>query len=325
VAGLDEPSSGTLTIGGESMEGVPVRERDVALISQEHALYPYLTVERNLRFPLEMRKTPREEADRRVAAESRVLRLSRLMGRLPAQLSAGHRQTVALGRATTRAPRLFLMDEPLSALDAAERPRVRAELRRFLNGMGTTTLYATNDQAEAMLLADRVAVLDSGRLRQVGTPSQLLEQPVDLFVAGFFGLPPMQFAAAVVEEQGGLGWFRLAGQRLRVPGGLPGPLRARAGSQVVLGARPHQVTPPAAAAHLPVDARLSGTVARVERLGAEDLVYLAVDGATLCARFPPRTSPARGDTAEVAVDTASLQVFDPVSGVALWHGRPSPA
>lgn len=320
VAGLETAYSGSVEIGGAAVDGLPARDRDVALISQEHSLYPYLTVEGNLRFPLEVRGVSREETDRRVLAESRVLRLSRFMGRLPRQLSAGHRQAVALGRATTRNPRVFLMDEPLSALDAAERSRVRAELRRYLRGLGSTTLYATNDQAEAILLADRVAVLDGGRLRQVGTPAELLDRPVDRFVAGFFGLPAMHFVSAVVRESGGLGWFEVAGQRLRIPAGIPGPLRAWAGREVVLGLRPHQLAAPATAG-FSGDARLSGVVRRVERLGTADLVFLGVGQLTLCARLDPRSAPASGAPLELAVDTAALQVFDPATDLAVWHGR----
>lgn len=320
VAGLEPAYTGSVAIGGTRVDGLPVRDRDVALISQEHSLYPYLTVEGNLRFPLEVRGVDRAETDRRVLAESRVLRLSRFMGRLPRQLSAGHRQAVALGRATARTPRVFLMDEPLSALDAAERPRVRAELRRYLQGLGTTTLYATNDQAEAIVLADRVAVLEGGRLRQVGTPGELLDRPVDRFVAGFFGLPAMHFVPATVGESGGLGWFEVAGQRLRIPAGMPGPLRAWVGREVVLGVRPHQLDAPETAS-FPGDARLAGLVRRVERLGSADLVFLGVGPATLCARLDARSAPSPGARLELAVDTAAVQVFDPATDLAVWHGR----
>lgn len=321
VAGLDAPSAGTVAIGGEVVNDLSPRERDVALISQEHALYPFLTVEQNLRFPLQVRHVPRAEADRRVAAESRVLRLRGLLGRRPASLSAGHRQAVAVGRATTRMPRVFLMDEPLSALDAAERVRMRAELRRFLSGLGTTTLYVTNDQTEAMVLADRIGVLREGRLRQVGTQAELLSRPADRFVAGFFGTPAAQFVDAVVEESGGIGWYRIAGQRLRIPAGMPGPLRARAGRRVVLAVRAHQLQDARSLPGAPVDARLTGPVERVERLGPEDLVFLGAGGQRVCARFPPRTAPSQGADAEVVVDVAELQAFDPETGQAIWHGR----
>lgn len=321
VAGLEEPTSGTVAIGGQVVNDVPTRERDVALISQQHSLYPYLTVEGNLRFPLEVRGVARAEADQRVAAESRVLRLARVLGKLPRTLSAGHRQMVALGRATTRTPRLFLMDEPLSSLDARERVRMRGELRMFLSGLATTTLYVTNDQTEAAVLADRIGVLRDGRLRQVGTMSDLLERPADTFVAGFFGTPPAAFVQAVVEESAGLGWYVVDGQRLRIPAGMPGPLRARAGRPVLLGVRAHQLHDTGRRPQAPADARLTGPVRRVERLGSEDLVFLAAGSGVLCARFPAGSALRPGDSAEVAVDVAELQVFDPSTGDAVWYGR----
>lgn len=321
VAGLEPVAGGTVTIGDDIVNDWPPRDRDVALISQQHTLYPYLTVEENLRFPLSLRGVPRAEADARVQAESRVLRLRGLLDRFPRTLSAGHRQTVALGRATTRKPRVFLLDEPLSALDAGERTRLRGELRRFLTGLGTTTLYATNDQIEATTLGDRIAILDGGRLRQVGTPADLLARPADRFVAGFFGSPPASFLDAVVEESAGLGWYRVAGQRLRIPAGLPGPLRARAGLPVVLAVRPHQVRSAAADPAAPADRRLTGTVTRVERLGSEDLVTVDLGGQHLTARFPPRSGPPPGTPTELALDVADLPAFDPTTGTAIWHGR----
>jgi multiple sugar transport system ATP-binding protein len=321
VAGLTRPSEGTVALDGRVVNDVPVEQRDVALISQEHALYPFLTVEGNLRFPLQLRGVARSEIQRRVAAETRVLRLGGLLRRFPSTLSAGHRQAVALGRATARAPRLFLLDEPLSALDARERIRVRRELHDLLKGLGVTTLYVTNDQIEAMTLGDRVAVLREGVLRQVGTSSELLERPVDRFVAGFFGSPGMRFADAVVEEQGGLGWYRVAGQRLRIPAGLPGPLRGLAGRPVVLGARPHQIADARAARGDAPGAVLFATVDRVERLGSDDLVFLPPRFGGLCARFAPGTAPPRGARVELLVDTANVQVFDAATERALWHGR----
>ncbi len=321
VAGLDPLTSGTVAIGGEVVNDVFPRDRDVALITQEHSLYPFLTVEGNLRFPLEVRGVPRAEADRRVAAESRVLRLRSVLRRRPGTLSAGHRQAVAVGRATTRAPRLFLMDEPLSALDALERVRMRAELRRFLSGLGTTTLYVTNDQTEAMVLGDRIGVLREGRLQQIGPPTELLARPADRFVAGFFGTPSARFVDAVVEESAGIGSYVIAGQRLRIPAGIPGPLRAHAGRGVVLAIRAHQLRDAATARDAPADARLAGTVERVEHLGSEDLVYLDLGRDQICARFAPHSAPARGATAEVVVEVAELQVFDPLTDRAIWHGR----
>lgn len=322
VAGLDAVTTGTVRIGGEIVNNVPVHERDIALVSQEHTLYPHLTVGENLRFPLELRGTPEAEVERRVAAEVRVLKLGRLLKLRPQSLSEGHRQAASLGRATARAPRVFLFDEPLHALDASERSRVRRELRLFLKGLGVTTLYVTNDQIEAMAMGDRVAIIDRGRLRQVGTSQELLDRPVDRFVAGFFGTPGMRFADAVVEEEGGLGWFRVAGQRLRIPAGIPGPLRAWHDRRVLLGLRPWRLGDARAHPEHPVDARLRSRVDHLERHGHEDLVLFSVGADQLCARFPSGSAPPSGTPIEVTVDTNHVHVFDPATGSGIWHGRP---
>lgn len=311
VAGLEEPTSGTISVAGEVVNGIPIHARDVALVTQEHTLYPHLTVEENLRFALELRRTPAAEVHRRVDAEARVLKLGRMLKRLPHTLSAGHRQTAALGRATTRAPRVFLLDEPLHALDAAERTRVRSELMVFLKGMGVTTLYVTNDQIEAMMMGDRVAVLADGGVRQVGPPQELLDQPLDRFVAGFFGTPGMRFADALVEEQSGLAWYRLADQRLRIPAALPGPLRAWRDRTVVLGVRPWRLGDARAEPEHPADARLHAVVDHFERHGHEDLVLFTVGEDQLCARFPSGSAPPAGSPVEVTVDTNHLTSSTP--------------
>jgi multiple sugar transport system ATP-binding protein len=321
IAGLEPVTTGTVTIGDDIVNDLPTRHRDVALVTQQHTLYPHMTVGDNLRFALRMSGTPRPETEQRVAAESRVLGIDRLLDRLPRVLSAGHRQSAALGRATARVPRVFLLDEPLSALDAAERVRVRAELHRYVKGTGVTTLYVANDQAEVMSLADRVALLRDGLLQQVGTPQQLLDRPVNQFVAGFAGLDGMSFLSARLEQSAGLAWFAVGGRRLRLPGGLPGTLRSHVGSAVTLGLRPHQLGDAAASPGHPVDERLPATVRRIERLGAYDQVVTDVAGAEVRARFDTGTAPAPGSTVELTVQTRLLQVFDPVTTAALWHGR----
>jgi len=317
VAGLVDLAEGSVRIDGRPVDALPPQDRDVALVAQEHALYPHLTVAENLAFPLRLRGVDPVEVTRRVAAESRVLGLSRLLSRRPRTLSAGGRQAVAIGRATTRAPRVFLLDEPLSALDAAERTRLRRELRVFLAGLAVTTIYVTNDQAEALALGDRVAVLRAGALEQVAPPTELLARPANTFVAGFTGTPGMGIARAEVVAAGSGVAYRLAGQLLRVPAGIPGPLRGLVGRQVLIGVRPHQLLPAGEGA----PAVLRATVDRVEATGPADLVAVRVGDAVLTARFPPGRAPAPGRSVDLSVDPGRLAVFDAVTEVALWHGR----
>ncbi len=321
IAGLEPASAGTVTIGDDVVNELPTRDRDVALVTQQHTLYPHMTVGDNLRFALRMSGTPRQETEQRITAESRVLGIDRLLDRLPRVLSAGHRQSAALGRATARLPRVFLLDEPLSALDAGERVRVRAELHRYVKTAGVTTLYVANDQAEVMSLADRVAVLRDGVLQQVGTPQEVLVRPVNQFVAGFAGLDGMGFVPARLEQSAGLAWFLVAGRRLRVPGGLPGALRSHVGLPVILGLRPHQLGDATAAPGHPIDERLPATVRRIERLGPYDQVVTEVAGTQVRARFAPGTAPGPGSAVELTVQARLVQVFDPVTATALWHGR----
>ncbi len=221
VAGLDAPTGGHVVLEGVRADTIPAGKRNVAMISQEHALLRHLDVEGNLAFPLKIRHTPEEELHDRVKAEARVLGLGRVLKRRPRELSAGQRQLTALGRVTVRPAGVYLMDEPLTHVDPTERARLRHEIRRVQQGMGVTTLYATNDQLDALMLADRVVVLRDGAIEQVASPDALLARPANVFVAGFFGLPAMAFVEARVVSEAGLGWLDVAGQRLRVPGGYP--------------------------------------------------------------------------------------------------------
>ena len=321
VAGLDPPTAGHVVLDGVRADKVPAGRRNVAMISQEHALLRHLDVEGNLAFPLKIRHTPEPELHDRVQAEARVLGLGRVLKRRPRELSAGQRQLTALGRVTVRPAGVYLMDEPLTHIDPTERARLRAEIRRVQQGMGVTTLYATNDQLDALMMADRVVVLRDGTVEQVASPDELLGRPANVFVAGFFGLPAMTFVEATVVDEGGLGWLDIGGQRLRMPGGLPGPLRDRAGRAVLVGARSHHLHDAEAVPEHPGDQRLRVTVTRVDRLGSEDLVHGAVGGAVLVARFDAHTGPPAGSTVELAVEVRWLQAFDPVSERALWHGR----
>jgi multiple sugar transport system ATP-binding protein len=333
VAGLEPLSGGSVSIGGRVVNNVPPGERNLAMVFEAAALYPHLTAAQNLRFGLSIRKLPSEEIEQRVGAESRVLRLGRLLDRKPRTLSAGQRQRVAIGRATVRVPDLFLLDEPLTHLDAAERIRLRTELSQLQQGLGVTAIYVTHDQSQAMAIGDRVAVMRAGRIEQVAEPKALYRRPANAFVASFMGEPAMNLLAGFVEVDAGRTWVVLGGQRLPFPGTPSGLLRGRTGP-VTVGIRPEHVTDAGSAASTPV---LFSTAARIERLGSQVLVScpLATSAVTvadtpdvekdpagqahLIARFPPGHRVRPGDRVELAVDVSELSLFDPHTGQALWN------
>jgi multiple sugar transport system ATP-binding protein len=337
IAGIEPLSGGTISIGGRPMTNVPAHRRDLAMVFEAGALYPHMTASDNLRFGLAIRKLPAGEIDERVGAESRVLRIGRLLDRLPRTLSAGQRQRVAIGRATVRVPAAFLLDEPLTHLDAGERIRLRTELARILRGLGVTAIYVTHDQDQAMAIGDRVAVMRAGVVEQVDEPRALYRRPANTFVASFVGEPAMALVAGRLEAGDGGAWVVLGSQRLPFPGTPSGGLRTRVGGRVTVGIRPEHLAD--AAAEAAPRAVLSCTAARVEHLGAELLVRCTLDApqvrvpdtpgvdldleppgqATLAARFPARHPVRRGDRVELAVDTGQLCFFDAVGGAALWH------
>jgi multiple sugar transport system ATP-binding protein len=340
IAGLEPVTSGTIAIGGRVVNDVEPQDRNVAMVFEGDSLYPHLTAGGNLRFGLEVGRVPKQEIDLRIQAESRVLGVSRLLNRLPRSLSAGQRQRVAVGRATVRVPAVFLLDEPLTHLDAAQRDQLRVELVRLLRGLGVTAIYVTHDQAQAMAIGDRIAVLRAGRLEQVGRPGELYRSPANTFVASFIGTPGMSLVLARLEPDGGGAWIVLGEQRLAFPGVPSGALRAYLGRQVVVGLRPEHARDARQAPGADPRRRLRLTVVRSDHLGPELLVTLAVDapavevrdgpeaerdagagaaGATLLARFPRHAPARRGDLVDLAVDVAQLSYFDPVSGAALWH------
>jgi multiple sugar transport system ATP-binding protein len=282
VAGLEAISEGEIQIGERVVNGLHPRKRDVAMVFQNYALYPHMTVYKNIAFSLKVRKTAPDEIRRRVEEAARILGLQDELGRKPAQLSGGQRQRVAMGRAIVRNPQVFLMDEPLSNLDAKLRVQMRGEIARIQHELGATTVYVTHDQVEAMTMGDRVAVLRRGRLQQVDPPQHLYERPANLFVASFIGSPEMNLVEAGLERgEGGL-VCRVAGQPLHVPTELlrsrPG-LEAYAGKTVGLGIRPEQLEDAALAGQAPAGQRLRGKVVTVELLGSELLAHVEIEAA----------------------------------------------
>jgi multiple sugar transport system ATP-binding protein len=354
IAGLEEITAGTITIGDRVVNDLPPKDRDIAMVFQNYALYPHMTVEQNLAFGLQLRKTPKDEIRRRVTGAAKMLGLEPYLRRKPAALSGGQRQRVAMGRAIVREPQAFLMDEPLSNLDAKLRVSMRASLNQLHERLGVTTVYVTHDQVEAMTLGNRVAVLRDGRLQQADTPQALFEAPVNLFVAGFIGSPAMNFVTAdLVRDDGPAVIF--AGYKLPVPAevleGKPG-LAGYFGQQVILGIRPSDFEDAA------VDSRQRGTMAVTagvtEELGSEINVIFTIDaphvehasiteaseatqdedeataaligGKSLwTARVSKESRVRHGAHLELSVDTRYLQFFDPPSGLSIGHPQATAA
>jgi multiple sugar transport system ATP-binding protein len=340
LAGLEDATAGTIRIGPRVVNDVAPKDRDIAMVFQSYALYPHMDVAHNLGFALRMQRMERASIADRVSAAARRLGLTDLVARRPRNLSGGQRQRVAVGRAIVREPQAFLMDEPLSNLDAKLRVEMRAYLSRLRQELGTTTVYVTHDQVEAMTMGDRVAVMRDGRLVQCDRPQALYDRPVDLFVAGFIGSPEMNFARGRLEYGGEGLYLVLGAQRMQLPGRLPEAVLARGGDPVVVGIRPEALS------HAPPghddDHLLEVSVELVESLGSDLLVHAAVDApavltedqlevarevggdpaadlarARFTARLPPDVPVAAGDRLRLHVNMDHLHFFDPETTLAL--------
>ncbi len=296
IAGLETPTSGSIRIGAREVTHLPAMQRDIAMVFQSYALYPHMTVAHNLGFALRVRGMDRAEIEQRVSRAASVLGLEQHLSRYPRQLSGGQRQRVALGRALVRDPQVFLLDEPLSNLDAVLRVQTRAELKRLFNSLGTTAIYVTHDQAEAMTMSDRIAVFDHGHLQQLGTPLEIYRAPRNRFVAAFVGSPPMNFLPGEMRD----GRLYVLGSDL--PASAPfGP--------VVVGLRPEDL--------LVGEGPVAATVDIVEHLGSAVILRLDVAGTELVVQTPPGPAPPRGAAMRVRIDPSLLYLFDSASGQAL--------
>jgi multiple sugar transport system ATP-binding protein len=326
VAGLEEISDGTILIDGQAVNQVSPKDRDVAMVFQSYALYPHMTVAQNLAFGLKLRKVDKEESRRRVQAAAVALGLEEYLEKKPSALSGGQRQRVAMGRAIVREPRAYLMDEPLSNLDAQLRVQVRAEIQKLQRTLGVTTIYVTHDQTEAMTMGDRVAVMRGGTLQQVDTPERIYLRPANRFVGGFIGSPAMNILTGLLSRDDGklmvdLGEFRL-GVDDETLGEHPG-LAAYEGGEVVVGIRPEDFEDAAFAGETPGDRTVTVVCSLREALGSEVLVHfpLAVrDSDTspiLVARVDSQTAAREGEQLRLVVNTKRLHFFDPDSGLAI--------
>ena len=351
VAGLEEISEGAIRIGDRVVNHVPPRDRDIAMVFQSYALYPHLTVYDNIAFGLKLRGMKKDEVDKKVREAARILGLDEFLKRKPRALSGGQRQRVAMGRAIVREPEAYLMDEPLSNLDAKLRVHMRAEIAGLQDTLGVTTLYVTHDQVEAMTMGDRVAVMRKGELQQVAPPQELYERPVNLFVAGFIGSPAMNLVEATIERTNGKVAAKIGSQDLTLDDAVVKSrpkLEEYEGRQVVMGIRPESLEDAGLAPDIPKDRHIKGVLVLREPLGSEIIAHFEVDAppaltedvrelardvgsegtvqapsegdtkTTLVGRFGPRSRVKSGDVIDVAVDTSSVHLFDLESGAGIY-------
>ncbi len=314
VAGLEEITSGRIIIGDRVVNDLPPKDRDVAMVFQSYALYPHMSVRDNLAYPLKLRKVPKAEREQRVLEAARTLDIEPFLDRKPKALSGGQRQRVALGRAIVRNADVFLMDEPLSNLDAKLRVQTRAELIKLHDRVKTTTIYVTHDQVEAMTMGDRIAVMSQGLLQQLDTPQQLYDNPANKFVAGFIGSPSMNFLDVSLQASDGKLYATTPGFKMRVPDAKGQALQRYLGQTVTLGVRPeHLLERSRLEANAPPDATIPVNVDVIELLGNEIFVYLTNAGTTLTSRMDPDVKLERGQQIEVAAEPHRLHFFDPQS------------
>jgi multiple sugar transport system ATP-binding protein len=329
IAGLEDISDGRLTIGDRVVNDLPPKERDIAMVFQSYALYPHMSVYENLAFSIRLRKMPKEEIDRRVKAAAEILDLTRLLQRRPGQLSGGQRQRVALGRAIVREPSVFLMDEPLSNLDAKLRVATRAEIARIHRRLRTTIIYVTHDQVEAMTMGNRIAVLNLGVLQQVGTPSELYERPINRFVAGFIGSPAMNFLSGTVVLRDGGAAVQVGEVTLRLSGRQAEVARQRGeGSAIEIGFRPEHIDVIRGGAVAPNVTTFPATVDVVEFLGNDDMLHGTAAGHDIVALVSTEYEMKVGDQVTMGVHIDRVHLFDPESGTSLTTAAlagPTPA
>ncbi len=321
VAGLEEPSSGEIWIGDRMVNDVSPKDRDIAMVFQNYALYPHMTVYDNMAFGLKLRKVPREEIRQRVTEAARMLGIEELIDRRPGQLSGGQRQRVAVGRAIVREPSVFLMDEPLSNLDAKLRVQTRAELIKLHRRLGITTIYVTHDQVEAMTMGDRIAVMRDGVVQQCDTPLGLFNKPANRFVAGFIGSPPMNFLDALLQVGNGKAYVEAADFRVRLPDDKAADpaLQDYAGGPVIFGIRPTDIYDSAHASSIEVSPEntIHTQVDVIELMGAEAVLYLGVGDETIVASVDSGTVAKEGNPLDVVLNMSKAHLFDPDSEQAI--------
>jgi len=317
LAGLEEITEGNIYIGDRLVNDVPPKDRDIAMVFQSYALYPHMSVYDNMAFGLKLRKTPKKEIDRRVHEAAKILGIEQLLERKPKQLSGGQRQRVAVGRAIVREPYVFLMDEPLSNLDAKLRVQARAEISKLHQRLGTTFIYVTHDQVEAMTMGTRIAVMKDGILQQVDSPQVLYDTPVNIFVAGFIGSPAMNFMDAKLVERDGKMAVDCKDFLLEIPDDKADTYRQHMGKEVLFGIRPEDTHDPEYAPPGIKSAMVEAKVDVTELMGNEVIVYLVTAGTEFLGRFDPRTGARVGNTVPVVLNMDRMHIFDKQTEMAI--------
>ena len=310
IAGLEEISEGELYIGGKLMNDVAPKDRDIAMVFQNYALYPHMTVYDNMAFALKLRKTPKAEIKRRVTEAAKILDIEALLDRKPKALSGGQRQRVAMGRAIVRSPKVFLMDEPLSNLDAKLRVAMRTEIKKLHDRLGTTFIYVTHDQTEAMTMGTRIVVTKSGIIQQVGTPNDLYHSPCNQFVAGFIGSPQMNFVDVTINKTDSGMTATFGNTTIAIPEGKTAALTDYVGKEVVMGIRPEDIHDDQAFLSTYPNASVEAFVEVTEMMGAETYLYLQIEGIPFTARVNARSTTQAKDTVKLGFDVNRMHFFD---------------
>ncbi len=312
IAGLEEITEGELFIGDRLVNDIAPKDRDIAMVFQNYALYPHMTVFDNMAFGLKLRKTPKEEIKRRVEEAARVLDITHLLDRRPKALSGGQKQRVALGRAIVREPKVFLLDEPLSNLAAKLRAQMRTELTKIHQKVGTTFVYVTHDQVEAMTMATRIVVMKDGLIQQVDTPQNLYDLPVNIFVAGFIGTPQMNFINCTLEQSGDNVYCKFGDVKLKLPAekATNPALKDYIGKEVIIGVRPECLFDDVDKIEMLPESTFETFVEVTELMGAEIYLYLLSGEQPMVARVSARSTARAGDTIKIAIDTSRIHIFD---------------
>src|SRR5579871_1606908 len=317
IAGLEEVTAGDIYIGGEIVNDLPPKDRDIAMVFQNYALYPHMTAFENMSFGLKLRRFPKDEIKRRVDNAARILDIAELLDRKPKALSGGQRQRVAMGRAIVRNPKVFLFDEPLSNLDAKLRVQMRTEIKRVHQMVKTTTVYVTHDQVEAMTLADRVVVMNDGRIEQIGPPHELYHNPKTRFVAGFIGSPAMNFIRCHMEQNGAGLRARISDKiSLPVPASLTARYQPHSGKALILGLRPEHLTEPRHGERNE-QCEFNVTLDVVEPMGMETMVFFSVNGQELCSRVDPGSAKGPGEVMRLNANMNHMHLIDPQTDAVL--------
>jgi multiple sugar transport system ATP-binding protein len=313
IAGLEEVTAGDIYVDGERINDVPPKDRDIAMVFQNYALYPHMTVYNNMAFGLRLRRYSKSEIEKRVKEAAQILGITQLLDRKPRALSGGERQRVAVGRAIVRQPKVFLFDEPLSNLDAKLRVQMRAEISKLHTRLQATMIYVTHDQTEAMTMGDRIIVLNEGVIQQIDDPLNLYHSPANRFVAGFIGSPPMNFVEGVLQQESGSLFFRSDGFSLKIPDRMHEPLQQHGATEVAFGIRPEDIL----GRGVPDDAAADARVEVVEPLGSEIILYLVVGEWTLVGKVDSTIHPDPNTDLRIGFDMSRCHFFDTKDGQAI--------